>query len=105
MQPDGMFLKFFTGSKRKKRRSNSSSPEPPAFISINRGHSFYGKVVYDATAKELYLQAELDSDPVNRYLAFMTIMDREKVTMLTDPSASPDPACIDLYMRLLQTAT
>jgi aminopeptidase N len=78
-----------------------SSPEPPAFISINREHSFYGKVVFDATAKELYLQAELDSDPVNRYLAFMTIMDREKVTMLTDPSASPDPACIDLYMRLL----
>ena len=75
------------------------SPEPPAFISINRGYSFYGKVIYDAPLKELYLQAERDSDPVNRYIAFMTIMDREKLTMLTDPSASPDPACIDLYFR------
>jgi aminopeptidase N len=78
-----------------------SSPEPPAFISINRGYSFYGKVRYDAPLKELYLQAERDSDPVNRSIAFMTIMDREKLTMLGDPSAGPDPACIDLYMRFL----
>ena len=78
-----------------------NSPEPPAFISINRGYSFYGKVSYDAPLKELYLQAERDSDPVNRYIAFMTIMDREKLTMLNDPSALPDPACIDLYFRFL----
>ena len=78
-----------------------SSPEPPAFISINRGYSFYGKVNYDAPLQELYLQAERDSDLVNRYIAFMTLMDREKRTMLNDPSACPDPACIDLYFRLL----
>ena len=56
---------------------------------------------YDVPSEELYLQAERDSDPVNRCLAFMTIMDREKLTMLDDPSARPDPACIDLYFRLL----
>ena len=78
-----------------------SSPEPPAFISVNRGYSFYGKVIRDIPSEELYLQAERDSDPVNRCLAFMTIMDREKRTMLDDPSASPDPACIDLYFRSL----
>ena len=77
------------------------SPEPPAFISINRGYSFYGKVRYDAPLEELYLQAERDSDLVNRYIAFMTIMDREKLRMLDDPSARPDPACIDLWFRLL----
>ena len=77
------------------------SPEPPAFISINRGYSFYGKVSYDVPLKELYLQAERDSDLVNRYIAFMTIMDREKLRMLDDPSARPDPACIDLWFRLL----
>jgi aminopeptidase N len=78
-----------------------SSPEPPAFISINRGYSFYGKVIYDAPLTELYLQAERDSDPVSRFIAFMTITDREKITMLNDPSASPDPVYIDLYMRSL----
>ena len=77
------------------------SPEPPAFISLNRGYSFYGKVNYDAPSAELYLQAERDSDLVNRYLAFMTIMDREKLKMLNNPSASPGPECIDLYFRLL----
>ncbi|MDD1701190.1 MAG: M1 family metallopeptidase [Methanoregula sp.] len=78
-----------------------NAPEPPAFISLNRGYSFYGKVSYDALVPELYLQAERDSDLVNRYIAFMTIIDREKLTMLSDPSARPDPACIDLFIRLL----
>jgi aminopeptidase N len=77
-----------------------SSPEPPAFISINRGYSFYGKVRYDAPLPELYLQAERDSDIVNRYIAFMTIMDREKLRLLSDPSALPDPACLELWFRL-----
>jgi aminopeptidase N len=76
------------------------SPNPPAFISINRGCSFYGKVRYDAPLPELYLQAERDRDLVNRCIAFMTIMDREKLRLLPDPSAYPDPACIDLWFRL-----
>ena len=76
------------------------SPEPPAFVSINRGYSFYGRVRYDAPLPELYLQAERDSDLVNRYIAFMAIMDREKLRMLADPSLSPDPACTDLWFRL-----
>ena len=67
------------------------SPDPPAFISLNRGYSFYGKVRYDAPPEDLYLQAEQDSDTVNRCLAFMAIMDREKLRMLADPSARPGP--------------
>jgi aminopeptidase N len=78
-----------------------ASPEPPAFISLNRGYSFYGKVNYAASLQELYLQAERDSDLINRCLAIMAIMDREKVKMLNDPSALPDTACIDLYFRIL----
>ena len=75
--------------------------EEPAFISVNRGHSFYGRVNYEAPLHELYFQAEQDSDMVNRYIAFMTIIDREKLKMLDNPSASPDPACIELYFRHL----
>jgi len=77
-----------------------SSPEAPAFLSINRGCSFYGKVRYDAPLPELYRQAERDSDIINRSLAFMTIMDREKLRMLADPAADPDPAALDLWFRL-----
>jgi len=77
------------------------SQKPPAFISVNRGYSFYGKVDYEPPLEELYLQAERDSDLVNRYIAFMKIMDREKLRMLSDPSAVPDPACTDLFFTLL----
>ena len=78
-----------------------ASPERPAFLSINRGYSFYGNVRYDASRAELYLQAERDHDLTNRYIAFMTLMDREKMKMLENPDARPDPECIDLYFRFL----
>jgi aminopeptidase N len=79
------------------------SPVPPAFISLNRGYSFYGKVNYPVPLPELYLQAERDSDLVSRCLAFMTIVDREKMKMLADPQALPDPACTALYFRFLSS--
>jgi aminopeptidase N len=76
-------------------------PAQPAFLSVNRGYSMYGKVRCEVSSEELYLQAEHDHDLVNRFIAFMTIMDREKLKMLEDPEALPDPACIDLYFRFL----
>ena len=78
-----------------------ASPERPAFLSVNRGYSFYGKVGYDASRAELCLQAERDYDLTSRYIAFMTLMDQEKMKMLENPDARPDPECIDLYFRLL----
>jgi len=78
-----------------------ASPEPPAFLSVNRGYSFYGRVEYPASWEELFLQAERDPDLVNRYIAFMTIMDREKDRLLENPAARPDSDCIDLCFRLL----
>ncbi len=76
-------------------------PERPGFLSINRGYSFYGKVRYDASVAELHLQAERDKDLINRYVAFMTLIDREKLRMLEDPDTFPDPECIDLFFRSL----
>ncbi len=77
------------------------SPAPPAFISLNRGYAFYGNVRYEVPPEDLYLQAEHDSDTVNRCRAFLAIMDREKLRLLADPTARPDPACLDLWFRLL----
>jgi len=76
------------------------SASQPSFVSVNRGYSFYGRVEYDAPPGALYLQARHDSDIINRYLAFMAIVDREKIKMLEDPHAVPDPECIALWFDL-----
>ena len=80
------------------------APQKPAFLSLNRGHSFYGRTRYDPPADELYLQAEKDPDLVARYLAFVSVMDREKIRLLLDPAAAPDKRCTDLFCRLLSDA-
>jgi aminopeptidase N len=82
-----------------------SDTSRPAFLSVSRGYSFYGKVSISASDDACYLQAEKDHDIVNRYLAFAAIFDREKVRLLTDPRATPDPRCIDLFYRLLSDET
>ena len=77
-----------------------SSPSEPAFLSINRGFSFYGKVAFDPPIKALYIQARLDRDLVNRCLALMRILDLEKQKMLIDPSAEPDIECTSLWFDI-----
>jgi aminopeptidase N len=75
--------------------------EKPAFLSLNREYSFYGRVIREVSSEELYLQAEKDRDLVNRFIAFSTLFDREKLRLLLHPEADPDPRCLDLYLRLL----
>ena len=77
-----------------------AGPEP-AFLSINRGHSFYGKVESEAETDALYLQVTKDRDRMNRFIAFMTIMDREKMRLLLHPKADPDLRCTGLVVDLL----
>jgi aminopeptidase N len=78
---------------------------PPAFLSLNREYSFYGKIFQHVTPETLYLQVEKDPDLINRYLAFASIFDIEKMKLLTDPGAEPDPRSINLYYRLLSDET
>jgi aminopeptidase N len=73
----------------------------PAFLSLNRGYSFYGKVLHPVDTETLYLQVERDSDLVNRYLAFAAIFDAEKMKLLRDQEAVPDPRSIRLFYRLV----
>ena len=51
----------------------------PAFLSLNRGYSFYGKVEYAASDDELFLQVTRDDDMINRYIAFYKLFDDEKI--------------------------
>ncbi|MDV0446654.1 hypothetical protein MsAg5_05040 [Methanosarcinaceae archaeon Ag5] len=77
------------------------SVEDPAFVSLNRGGSFYGKIVTQADAKELMIQVRKDKDIVSRFLAFYTLTDREKERLLKNPDASPSSEYADLYHELL----
>ncbi|WP_440947647.1 DUF3458 domain-containing protein [Methanosarcina sp. T3] len=73
----------------------------PAFLSLNRGYSFYGKLVYKASQEELLLQVRKDSDIIGRFTAFYTLVDREKFRLLKNPDAKPSEDFVDLYYRLL----
>jgi len=73
----------------------------PSFLSLNRGYSFYGKLVYKASPEELLMQVRKDSDIVGRFTAFYTFVDREKLRLLKVPGAAPSEDFIELYYRLL----
>jgi aminopeptidase N len=73
----------------------------PAYASLNRGYSFYGKVKYDPGEDALHLQARTDPDVVNRFLAFHTLADRELARLIADPAASPPEKFTTLLMDLL----
>jgi len=73
----------------------------PAFLSLNRGYSFYGKLVYDASPEELLLQVRKDSDTIGRFTAFYTLVDREKLRLLKAPEAKPSEDFVSLYYKLL----
>jgi len=45
----------------------------PAFLSLNRGYSFYGKLVYRASQEELLMQVRRDRDIIGRFTAFYTL--------------------------------
>ncbi|WNY26814.1 M1 family metallopeptidase [Methanolapillus ohkumae] len=75
--------------------------EEPAFVSLNRGGSFYGKIVTQADQKELMMQARKDKDIVSRFLAFNTLTDREKERLLKNPDSTPSCEYADLYHELL----
>lgn len=73
----------------------------PAFLSLNRGYSFYGKVIYRASRDELLMQVRKDSDIIGRFTAFYTLVDREKLRLLKNPDLNPSEDFIELYYKLL----
>jgi aminopeptidase N len=76
--------------------------EKPAFLSLNRGYSFFGKVVHDAGIDELVLQVRKDRDLINRFIAFYKIVDMEKMKMIGDTDSVPSKEFTDLYHELIR---
>ena len=76
--------------------------DKPAFLSLNRGYSFFGKVIHDVGIDELILQAKKDRDLINRFIAFYKIVDIEKMKLIEDTSLLPSKEFTDLYHELIQ---
>jgi aminopeptidase N len=73
----------------------------PAFASLNRGFSVFGKVNYAQDSEELYLQVRKDGDCAARFVAFNKLAEAEKMRLLEDPAAKVDEKFVDLYFELL----
>ena len=73
----------------------------PAFLSLCRGCSFYGKVETAFDAEALRMQALLDTDRVNRFLALYRLAEREIIALMDDHGRKPSKNFVDLYYRIL----
>ena len=76
--------------------------DKPAFTSLNRGCSFFGKVVHDVNIDELILQTKVDRDIINRFIAFYRIVDVEKMKLIEDSDRLPSKEFTYLYHELIQ---
>lgn len=75
--------------------------EEPAFLSLNRGYSFYGKVISNTDTTALRLQATRDHDIVNRFIALYRLAEQELIRLVEDPGKEPSDSYLELYFRIL----
>jgi aminopeptidase N len=75
--------------------------DEPAFLSLNRGYKVFGKIFYDVTPEQLYLQFEKDSCPINRHLAFAKLAEMEKMKLLQNPDEEVSEKFIDTYFATI----
>jgi aminopeptidase N len=73
----------------------------PAFLSLNRKGSFYGRVTDDADTLALRLQAGKDPDVVNRFIALYRLAGQEMVRLIEQPDDVPSAGFVELFHALL----
>ncbi len=78
-----------------------SDVDSPAYLSLNRGFSFYGLIPDFPGTRECILQARTDPDVVARFVAYQKLASREIACLMQDPSADPSPSFISLFIDLL----
>lgn len=74
----------------------------PELISVNGSYSFYGKVNYKQSLKELYKQVKLDPDLINKYISFYKITETEKLKLLKDKDNKVSSEFVDLFYSILK---
>jgi aminopeptidase N len=75
--------------------------ERPAFLSLNRNCTFYGRVEDDADTRTLRLQAFKDSDLVNRFIALFRLAGQEMIRLIEHPDGMASEEFVTLYHALL----
>ncbi|MDO8628500.1 MAG: M1 family metallopeptidase, partial [Nanoarchaeota archaeon] len=75
--------------------------EEPGFISINRNHAAYIKLEQTTTEEALIKQLNNDDDPVNKYLAFYQLYDKEKIRLLQKTTEQPRKELLQHYYQQL----
>ena len=73
----------------------------PAFISLNRNYSFFGKVKQNISREELFLQVRKDDNLINRYMAFYQLWDQEKTKLLKNENEEVNEDLLELYFEFL----
>ncbi len=75
----------------------------PAFVSFNRGCSFYGTFEdITATPEMIARQARTDPDGFNRAEAMQRLTDIEKINLITDPDSRISELWIKTYRSVLE---
>ena len=75
---------------------------PPALVSLNRDYSFYGSFEQQGLSpQDLANQAALDPNLFNRVEAMRRLTDRQRVALMENPQAQPDPLWLETHGRLL----
>ena len=77
-----------------------AEPNEPAFISLNRGASFYGRLEYEPGTEALCLQVRMDNDITSRFLAFTQLCETEIIRLMEDTGAAVSTALTDLIADL-----
>lgn len=88
--------------KGKEKKIVFTDVDKPAFLSLNRSYSFFGKVVHDVDIDELILQVKKDRDLINRFIAFYKIVDIEKMKLIEDIDHVPSKEFTDLYHEIIR---
>jgi len=74
--------------------------DEPAFVSLNRGAAFYGRLLYNPGTEALCLQARQDDDIASRFLAFTHLCETEIIRLMEDTRATVNSALTGLIADL-----
>ena len=88
-------------NKQKTKIEFKNIKEKPAFVSLNRGYLFYGKLFYEQNDSELMMQAKFDNDIINKYITFYKLADKEKINLIKNPNYKVSEEFIDLFYSFI----
>lgn len=75
---------------------------PVSFALWNTNHAAYIRMERDESDDLLYRELTYDSNPVSKFLTFVTLYEREMIRLLEDETAVPSEVFGDAFMQMLE---